>query len=402
MDAEAGEVTCGWPISETAWLPEDLVAAANSAVGQALNERLGGRPPDLLCVFVCGRNPETIADAGVTAVKIADAGTAIGCSAGGVIGAGRGVEQVGAVAVWAAVLPGVEVRPIHLGVHRVGDTLLVSGLPPSSPENEVGVLLADPYGFPVVPFVEHCNDILPGLPLVGGLGPLGPGSTKLLLNDVVLDGAVGVLLSGPIAAHIAVSQGCRPIGPPMTVTKAEENMLVELAGMPAYRQLRQILAALPPHEQALALRGLHLGVAMNESAATHERGDFLIRGVLGADERTGAVVVGDTVDVGTTVRFQIRDATAADEDLSELLAKLGKSGRSTDGGVAVLLQRARSSDVSQRRSRRRRRQTDARPRRGRRLLRRRRDRTGCRPQPCARLHSLDPRRGPSARDQLTV
>jgi small ligand-binding sensory domain FIST len=277
-----------------------LVAAANSAVGQALNERLGGRPPDLLCVFVCGRNPETIADAGVTAVKIADAGTAIGCSAGGVIGAGRGVEQVGAVAVWAAVLPGVEVRPIHLGVHRVGDTLLVSGLPPSSPENEVGVLLADPYGFPVVPFVEHCNDILPGLPLVGGLGPLGPGSTKLLLNDVVLDGAVGVLLSGPIAAHIAVSQGCRPIGPPMTVTKAEENMLVELAGMPAYRQLRQILAALPPHEQALALRGLHLGVAMNESAATHERGDFLIRGVLGADERTGAVVVGDTVDVGTT------------------------------------------------------------------------------------------------------
>src|SRR5699024_2719029 len=98
----------------------------------------------------------------------------------------------------------------------------------------------------------------------------------LLLDDAVLDGAVGVLLSGPISAHIAVSQGCRPIGPPMTVTKAEENVLVELAGMPAHRKLRQIFAALPPEEQALALRGLHLGVTMNEYAETHERGDFLI------------------------------------------------------------------------------------------------------------------------------
>ncbi|HTF49178.1 MAG TPA: FIST N-terminal domain-containing protein [Pseudonocardia sp.] len=307
----------------------DLVAAAGSAVGQAL-ERLGGRRPDLLCVFVCGGNPETIVDAGATAVKIADAGTAIGCSAGGVIGAGRGVEQVDAVAVWAAVLPGVDVRPIHLSAHRVGDALLVSGLPPRTCENEVGVLLADPYGFPVVPFVAHCNDTRPGLPLVGGLasGPVGPGSAKLFLDGVVRGGAVGVLLSGPIVGRIAVSQGCRPIGPPMTVTKAEGNMLVELAGMPADRKLRQILAALPPEEQAMVLRGLHLGVAMNEYAETHERGDFLIRGVLGADEHTGALVVGDTVDVGTTVRFQVRDGAAADEDLCEMLARLGESGDS--------------------------------------------------------------------------
>ena len=307
----------------------DLVAAAESAVGQAL-ERLGGRRPDLLCVFVCGGNPETIAAAGTAAVKIANAGTTIGCSAGGVIGAGRGVEQVDAVAVWAAVVPGVDVRPIHLSAHRVGDALLVSGLPPRTSENEVGMLLADPYGFPIVPFVEHCNDTRPGLPLVGGLasGPLGPGSTRLFVDDVLLEGAVGVLLSGPIAVQVVVSQGCRPVGPPMTVTKAEQNVLVELAGMPAYRRLRQIVAALPPAERALALRGLHLGVAMNEYAETHERGDFLIRAILGADERTGAVVVGDSLDVGTTVRFQVRDAAAADEDLSELLAKLGATGGS--------------------------------------------------------------------------
>ncbi|HTF12176.1 MAG TPA: hypothetical protein VK659_28795 [Asanoa sp.] len=134
-------------------------------MGQAL-ERIGGRRPDLLCVFLCGGNPDAIADAGATAVKIADAGAAIGCGAGGVIGAGRAVEQVDAVAVWAAVLPGVQVRPVHLGVHRAGDALLVGGMPPSAGENEVGVLFADPHGFPIIPFVAHCNQTRPGLPLV--------------------------------------------------------------------------------------------------------------------------------------------------------------------------------------------------------------------------------------------
>lgn len=308
----------------------DLVAAAESAVAQAL-EPLGGRRPDLLCVFVCGDNPDTVAEAGLAASKLGGAGSTIGCSAGGVIGAGRGVEQVESVSVWAAVLPGVEIRPMHLQAQRVGDSMLVGGLPSesaSSTGGEVAVLLADPYSFPVVPFVEHCNQTRPGMPVVGGLagGSLGPGSTRLFLGDEVLDGAVGVLLSGPVSAHIAVSQGCRPIGPPMTVTRSEQNALVELAGMPAYEKLKEIIEGLPPEEQTLAMRGLHLGIAMNEYADEHERGDFLIRGVLGADQRSGAVVVGDTVEVGTTVRFQVRDAESAGEDLRELLTGLGAAG----------------------------------------------------------------------------
>jgi small ligand-binding sensory domain FIST len=288
----------------------------------------------------------------LAASKLGGAGTTIGCSAGGVIGAGRGVEQTEAVSVWAAVLPGVEIRPMHLKAQRVGDSMLVGGLPaagepgqvggspgepgwaggtagePGGSGAEVGVLLADPYGFPVVPFVEHCNKTRPGMPLVGGLagGSLGPGSTRLWLDGEILDGAVGVLLRGPVSAHIAVSQGCRPIGPAMTVTRSEQNSLIELAGMPAYAKLKEIIENLPPEEQTLAMRGLHLGVAINEYADEHERGDFLIRGVLGVDQRSGAVVVGDTVEVGTTVRFQVRDADSAGEDLNELLATLGAPG----------------------------------------------------------------------------
>ena len=105
----------------------------------------------------------------------------------------------------------------------------------------------------------------------------------------------------------------------MIVTKAERNLLLELAGSPAYTRLVEIVSALPPAEQELATRGLHLGIAMDEYADEHGRGDFLIRGVVGADEESGAVAVGEAVEVGQTVRFQVRDAVGAGDDLTELL-----------------------------------------------------------------------------------
>jgi small ligand-binding sensory domain FIST len=105
----------------------------------------------------------------------------------------------------------------------------------------------------------------------------------------------------------------------MTVTRADRNLLLELAGTPAYARLLEIVTALPPAERELAAHGLHLGIAMDEYAEEHGRGDFLIRGVVGADEETGVVAVGDVVEVGQTVRFQVRDAAGAGEDLTELL-----------------------------------------------------------------------------------
>jgi small ligand-binding sensory domain FIST len=184
------------------------------------------------------------------------------------------------------------------------------------------VLLADPWSFPADGFVERSNEALAGLPIVGGLGtgPRGAGSTRLLIDGRVVErGAVGVLLGGPVAARTLVSQGCRPIGPPMTVTAAEGNVLLGLAGERAVDKLEQILALLDPRDQALATQGLHIGIAVDEYAEEHDRGDFLIRGVLGADRNNGGIVIGDVVETGRTVCFQVRDAESADEDLEQLL-----------------------------------------------------------------------------------
>jgi small ligand-binding sensory domain FIST len=302
----------------------DLEGAAEVAVAQALAPLEGARP-DLLCVFVApgaGHDPERAAAAGRRAMELGAARTAIGATASGVIGDGHGREHGPAVAAWAAVLPGARITPYRLEVTRVGDNLHVGGLPQPASDDRVAAMLVDPYTFPIGAFLERGNSAAPGFPLVGGLAGAagGAGANRLFCDGDVLDrGGVGVVLGGEVAARAVVSQGCRPIGPAMIVTRAERNMLLELAGQPAYTRLVEIVSALPPAEQEMATRGLHLGVAIDEYADEHGRGDFLIRGVVGADEESGAVAVGEVVEVGQTVRFQVRDAAGAGEDLAELL-----------------------------------------------------------------------------------
>ncbi|HEY0812886.1 MAG TPA: FIST N-terminal domain-containing protein [Pseudonocardia sp.] len=302
----------------------DLEGAAEVAVGQAL-AGLDGVAPDLLCVFVApgsSNDQERAAAAGRRAMDLGGAGASVGATASGVIGDGQGREHGPAVSAWAAVLPGVRITPYRLDVTRVGDSLHIGGLPQPVSDDRVAAMLVDPYTFPVAPFLERGNAVAPGFPVVGGLAGAagGAGANRLFYNGEVLEGGgIGVVLGGDVAARAVVSQGCRPIGPPMIVTRAERNLLFELAGTPAYTRLVEMISALPPAEQELASRGLHLGVAMDEYADEHGRGDFLVRGVVGADEESGAVAVGDVVEVGQTVRFQVRDATGAGEDLTELL-----------------------------------------------------------------------------------
>lgn len=305
----------------------DLLVAAEQAAAQALAP-LEGRSPDLSVVFVCGGEAEIAGEALQRAGGMTASTATIGCSAPGVIGAGRGVEDTSAVAVWCAVLPDVHIRSFALEVMAPEVGIAVVGMPALGGDDAVAVLLADPWSFPVDGFVVQSNTVLPGLPIVGGMaaGASGRGSTRLLVDDRLVDrGAVGVMLGGPVNARTLVSQGCRPVGPAMTVTAAEGNVILSLAGVPALHKLREILAMLPPDEQALISDGLQIGVARDEYVEEHIQGDFLIRGVAGADETRGGLVVADVVPVGRTVRFQVRDAAAADVDLRETLVALRTS-----------------------------------------------------------------------------
>src|SRR5262249_8678775 len=150
---------------------------------------IGGQRPDLMAVFVSGGTPDLTVEALERAEGMAKSSTAIGCSAPGVIGDGRGVEAAPAVAVWCAVLPDVHMRSFALEVMPAEEGMAVVGMPEQHDDDAVAILLADPWSFPVDGFIEQTNSALPGLPIVGGMaaGSGGRGSTRLLVDDRVVD-----------------------------------------------------------------------------------------------------------------------------------------------------------------------------------------------------------------------
>lgn len=303
----------------------DLVTAALQAAHAALSQLGEGPAPDLAVVFVSGGTPQETEAALRAASDAVGAQTSVGCTAHGVIGAGRGVEADRAVSVWAARLPGVLLRSYHLEVLRTSETIAVVGMPDRRVDDAVAVLLADPWSFPVDGFVEQSGEVLRGLPIVGGLasGAIEAEQVRLLVDGKVHDrGAVGLVLGGDVAVHTLVSQGTRPIGRPMTVTSADGNEIRELALRPALQQAQDAIGELPETERGMAVRGLQLGIAMDEYVEEHVQGDFVARGILAADQESGSITVGDVVPVGTTVQFLLRDAASAHDELAGMLAGL--------------------------------------------------------------------------------
>jgi small ligand-binding sensory domain FIST len=315
----------------------DLARTAVIAASRALAEM--SEPPALACVFVRAANPDDVASALAAAQRTIGARHSIGCSSShGVIGGGHGIEDVSAVSVFVAAGEDLTVRSFHLEVMPTPESIAVVGTPDIEPGDQVAIVLADAYSFPVEGFVEQSAESLSGLSVAGGvaLGGQGAGSTRLLVDDRVVDrGAVGLMIGGAAPIRAVVSQGCRPVGTPMTVTRCEGNVLLELAGRPALQRLEDLLLTLSPEDQALAGTGLQIGVVHDEYADHHEQGDFLVRSLVRVDTDLGALVVADDVQVGQTVSFQLRDATAASDDLHSTLAAWG--GRPAQGPPAGAL-----------------------------------------------------------------
>ena len=271
----------------------------------------------------------------------------IGCSAGGLIGGGVEVEKEKAIAITAALLPDVDVKLFHVEDKDLPDL----DSPPSAWERLVGVesaeapsfiLLPDPFSFKIDSLVQGLDYAFAKSIKLGGLasGANQPGMNALFCGKKVYrSGAVGASITGNVIVDSVVAQGCRPIGRPMRVTKCHNNFLMELDGQPAVHVLKEVLESLSRHDQALAYNSLFLGVVMDEFKDDFKAGDFLIRNILGIDQKTGALVVGELLRNERTVQFHLRDAATSADDLRLMLKRYSdqKVGDHNSGEAAGAL-----------------------------------------------------------------
>jgi small ligand-binding sensory domain FIST len=307
------------------------VEATAEVVGEVLDHV--GPEPDLVALFVSAAHVAHLADIVGTVHAALDPGTVVGTTASSVLARDREVEDQPGLALWAGT-PG-PVEAVRLVAVRTPEGTLLQGLDHESvARSSTLILMADPLSFPVDDVVEMLAAEAPHLRVVGGMASAGlaPGANRFVIGaggnvpEVHTDGAVGVLLGPDQVVTTVVSQGCRPIGDPFVVTRAERNVIEEIGGSPALSRLDELFGRLGEEDRTLIQQGLHIGRVIDEHKPDFGRGDFLVRNVIGADRGTGAIAIGDVVPVGATVQFHVRDAASADEDLHSLLATVQGDG----------------------------------------------------------------------------
>ncbi len=316
---------------------------------QEILKQLNGTPDLVLIFFSLDHAPEAEALASVACAAL-QTKNVIGCTGEAIAGTGREIEDGPALSIWAARWPGVSQQIMHLEFDRTPDGGVLNGWPEGFGDNLAPdaflLLLADPFFFPADLLLERLNEDHPGLRVIGGMASGGhqPGINRLICGEKVYrEGALAVLVQGPVKLRTVVSQGCRPIGKPFVVTKSDRNVLLELGGRPALLQLKEIFDELPSGEQALVQAGLHLGRVVSEYQDRFEQGDFLIRNVVGIDPNQGAIAVGDFIRVGQTVQFHVRDEDSADAELKQMIAQARAAGLDRNAGALLFTCNGRGS-----------------------------------------------------------
>jgi small ligand-binding sensory domain FIST len=251
-----------------------------------------------------------------------------GCSSQGLIVGNKEIEENAGLSLGLFVLPGAELKAFHFTQAQVEESngpgywRMETGV--ESGQSNGWLVFIDPFHLDSEAWLKGWNEAYAPLPVLGGLasGDFTEQKTQLYLNGEVLEeGGVAISIGGDVSLTGITSQGCTPIGETWTLTKVQQNIIQEIGNRPAYEVLAETFNQLSPEQQKKARGNLFIGLVVNEYLEEFHRGDFLVRNLLGADPRSGSIAVGALPRLGQTIQFQRRSATAATEDMTELLSR---------------------------------------------------------------------------------
>jgi small ligand-binding sensory domain FIST len=249
----------------------------------------------------------------------------VGCSADGVIGTGEEDEGVSGFTLMMLRLPNTKVgfasiKPEEIvPAPRADYWHRLTGVPPKDAGD--WIVLCNPALVNAEKWLKGWNAAYPESRCFGGLASGGSREEDLFLFhsfDSAESAALVLNFRGGVRLDGVLSQGCRPIGEPYTITSVEENLVVRIASKSAFEILEETFESLAEEEQEMARGNILAGLAMTEYVEEHGRGDFLVRNIIGGDPDAGVLALGAFPRVGQTLQFQLRDKDAADEDMRRL------------------------------------------------------------------------------------
>jgi len=289
-----------------------------------LREQLSGKPTFGL-VFVTPDYAEKVADVLELVRVYGHVPTLIGCSGTGLVGRSQEQEEGSGISLLLVSLPGGKATSLSFTQDAVEASTgpaywhEKTGLKPADVKG--WLVFLNPFSLSVEMWLKQWNQAYPRVPVFGGMGGGMPGDPEawVFCDDCVVPGGVAIALQGDVAVHSVLSQGCKPIGEPLTVTQADRNVLLTLGSRPAYQVLSEVYKELTDTEREQARGHLFAGIAVSEYIEEYKRGDFLVRNIIGADPKSGAVAINAVARVGQTLQYQLRDSRVASDELKRLL-----------------------------------------------------------------------------------
>lgn len=298
-------------------------------------EQIGGLQPTLVFVFVSEDWKPHIKDV-IELIQIeGHATTIVGCSGMGFVGTGEENENVSGMSLLFLRLPQADVQRVMISESDVDKSENgkswpdLTGLAPLDADAEEAqsstwLTLVNPFRIRSETWLRQWNSAYPDEPVYGGLASGGSTEDEIFLfteSGMSDDAAIALRFGNGVRIGGVVSQGCRPIGEPFTITEVDDNVLVSIGSRRAFDVLEEAWESLEEDEQEIAQGNIFAGLAMSEYVDDFKTGDFLVRNILGGDPQAGVLALGAYPRVGQTLQFQIRDRDAADEEMRSECAR---------------------------------------------------------------------------------
>lgn len=196
-------------------------------------------------------------------------------------------------------------------------------------EARFAMLHADPRNALTEGLVKALCERLHGGFVVGGLTS-SRGAHPQLAGEVTSGGVSGVLFDARVGVVTRLTQGCSPLAARHTISRCRDNVLMSLDGRPAldvfYEDIGERLAA----DAASLGSRVFAGLPVKGS----DTGDYLVRNLVGIDEASRWLAIGERVEEGDPLMFCLRDADAAREDMGRMLGELERAlDKPPRGGV---------------------------------------------------------------------
>jgi small ligand-binding sensory domain FIST len=317
-------IFAGVGLSTTSTTRRAAREAAERAVASLPDQRA-----DFAIVFATAEHGDSLSDLLDAISGAVSTPYVAGCSAAGMLVGEREIEDGPAVGVLAVRSDAIRGTPFLF--QDTGDAGLTAGvnagqrLLTSRGTNDLVLVWPDPHAVRPDRLLQGLDATLGPVPVAGGAASsaLPGGATFQFAGSQASSGCVsGLRLGGTFRHHLALTQGCRPLGAPMRVTSAHDNLVLEVDGIAAYEALR---AAAPSEffdNPKATMNALTIALLPEPGESVLRPGEYLVRNIVAVDPDTGVIAVAAEVEEGQLILFALREPSAAREDVSRMAERV--------------------------------------------------------------------------------